>query len=341
MKKLSDPVQLGSVTTRNRICVPPMVLYGYAGPEGLVTSAHIAHYRRLAQGGAGLIIQEATCISPQGRLREDQLGIWSDRHIPGLRSIVEAVHQEGCPIFLQLHHAGIVGIGEDCLCPDAYMLRHGGQEKRGHKMTQADICRIRDAFIAGAVRAEQAGYDGVELHGCHSYLLCQFLNPRVNRREDRYGDPTALILEILWGIRERTSLVVGIRLGALEPDLQEGLRHAVALAKADFLDLSFGFSWEMDEPATPEVLHRATKAIKAQVDVPVFAVNGIRTPAQAEAVLQETGADMVDIGRSCLVDPSWPRKALSGEAPGFCLGCKVCQWRIDSEKCPGRKRNSL
>jgi 2,4-dienoyl-CoA reductase-like NADH-dependent reductase (Old Yellow Enzyme family) len=341
MKTLSDPVQLGSITTRNRICVPPMVLYGHAGPEGLVTSAHIAHYRRLAQGGAGLIIQEATCISPEGRLREDQLGIWSDHQIPGLSAIAEAIHQESCPIFLQLHHAGIVGLGEDCLCPDAYVLHRNGQEKQGRKMTLEDVCRIRDAFIAGAVRAEQAGYDGVELHGCHSYLLCQFLNPRVNRREDRYGDPTELILEILRGIRERTSLVVGIRLGALEPSLQDGLRHAVALSEADFLDLSFGFAWEMDEPAAAEVLHRATGAIKAQVDVPVFAVNSIRTPAQAEQVLRETQADMIDIGRSCLVDPDWPRKTLSGEIPGACLGCKVCQWRIDSEKCPGRKRNSL
>ena len=91
IKKLSDPVRIGSVTARNRICIPPMVYYGHAGEDGMVTDAHVAHYRAFAKGGAGLIIQEATCIAPEGRLRPDQLGIWSEDHVPGLRCMRQAV----------------------------------------------------------------------------------------------------------------------------------------------------------------------------------------------------------------------------------------------------------
>ena len=103
-----DPVTVGSIRTRNRICIPPMVIYHISDETGMVKPQNVEHYRALARGGAGLIIQEATCISPEGRLSRDQLGIWSDDQIPGLRNITEAVHQEGCPIFVQLHHAGLV-----------------------------------------------------------------------------------------------------------------------------------------------------------------------------------------------------------------------------------------
>ena len=343
---LRDRVPIGSITTRNRICVPPMVRYRLAGPDGIVTDGHVAHYRRMAEGGAGLIIQEATCITRDGRLSGDQLGIWSDDHIPGLRRIVEAVHGEGCPIFVQLHHAGIQTFGPDHPCPSAYLLHTPSGDRQGRPLTLEEIASIRGAFIEGGRRAYEAGYDGVELHGCHSYLLCQFLNRNVNRRTDRYGqEPMTLIREIYKGIREVTSpeFVIGIRLGGFEPTLADGIAHARALEAMgiEFLDISYGFTGEMDlnAPGNPNfsAAVRAAAAIKAQVSIPVFAVNGIRTPRDGSAILSETGVDLVDVGRSILVDPEWPSKALNGRAPGRCLGCKDCQWRIDPEKCPGRR----
>lgn len=342
---LFDPMDIGKVRLKNRICIPPMVIYGISDESGMVQPENIAHYRRLAQGGAGLIIQEATCISPEGRLSMDQLGIWSDEQIPGLRAITDAVHEEKCPIFVQLHHAGVVSIGADTLCPSDYAFETPrGGFKRGREMTKDEIFRIRDAFIAGAVRAEKAGYDGVELHGCHGYLLCQFLNNRVNRRTDEYGAPMTLVLEILKGIRASVSrdFVVGIRLGAFEPALADGIAHAKALEQAgiQFLDVSYGFAAESDPtaPGDPAILDviRGAGEIQKAVSVPVFAVNSIRTPEQAREILEKTGVTMVDIGRSALVDPAWPNKARAGQQPGKCLGCKVCQWRIDREKCPGR-----
>lgn len=350
MKTLFSPLQLGALNLKNRICIPPMVLYGHAQEDGQVTEYHVEQYRAYARGGAGLIIQEATCVSPEGRLSMDQLGIWSDQQIPGLKRITEAVHGEGCPIVVQLHHGGIMSCREPRLCPSGYVFRKensaGMEEIRGTELTLVEIDRLRCAFIDAARRAKEAGYDGVELHGCHSYLLSQFLSRNVNTRTDDYGDGMKLVLEILEGIRAANGpdFLVGIRLGGFEPDLQAGIDHGVALAAhgIDFIDVSYGFAGEMntaapgDESLRPII--RAAAAIGAQVDVPVFAVDGITTPELAEKILTETPVDMVDIGRSVLVDPQWANHARQGKQPGACLRCKVCQWRIEPSRCPGRKK---
>lgn len=316
--KLSEPVKIGSITTKNRICIPPMVLYGHTKEDGRVTEAHVRHYEALAKGGAGLIIQEATCVLPSGCLRKDQLGIWEDGHISGLRRITDAVHRKNCPIFIQLHHAAV------------------------ENLAKLEVEHIKTAFIQAGRRAYLAGYDGVELHGCHSYLLCQLLNARTNQSGI---DALALIRDVVVGIRRETSpeFVIGIRLGAFEPGLSDGIAHARALEQSgiQFLDVSYGFVGNMDTAAPgdetlPDVI-RGAAAIRQAVSLPVFGVQNIRTPEMAEEILEKTNLHMVDIGRSALVDPDWPKKALSGETPGKCLGCKVCQWRIDRLKCPGRR----
>lgn len=342
---LHDSFFIRNTRIRNRICVPPMVCYHWTDESGVVSDRHVAHYRALARGGAGLIIQEATCVTKEGRLADSQLGIWEDGQIDGLRRIVQAVHAEGCPIFVQIHHAGVVGIAPQALCPDDYTLRRGGVEKRGVKMQEEDIARIQQAFVDAARRACEAGYDGVELHGCHSYLMCQFLNSRVNRRTDRYGaQPERFITEIMDGIRAvvPADFVVGIRLGAFEPTLADGIRHAQALEAhgIDFLDISYGFTDE-DEAEKPadfpykDVIYAAGE-IKKQVSVPMFAVNGIRVAEDARGVLARTGVDMVNVGRSSLVNPAWAADALAGRETGRCLDCAVCQWRIDADRCAGR-----
>ncbi|MDL2224889.1 NADH:flavin oxidoreductase [Eubacteriales bacterium OttesenSCG-928-M02] len=243
MKQLFEPLRIRDILVENRICVPPMVCFHWSAGKGIVSDKHVAHYAKMAQGKPGLIIQEATCVSKEGRLHESQLGIWADSHIPGLQRIVEAVHREGCPIFLQLHHAGIVGIAQDPLCPDTYELENG---VIGKKMDIEEIKRVQNAFILAGRRAFEAGYDGVELHGCHRYLLCQFLNRNINKRADIYGQqPELFAIEILEGIRKVVSdnFAIGIRLGAFEPLLQDGLKHAHAFEEQgiDFLDISYGF----------------------------------------------------------------------------------------------------
>ena len=345
--KMSDTVKIRNLTIKNRICLPPMVCFNYnTDPDSRVTDATVGHYQAIARGGVGLIIQEATCVSPDGKLAEAQLAIWDDIHIPGLKRIVDAVHDAGCKIFLQIHHAGGVGIAAQPFSSSQYIFKdRDGQKKPVVEMTHSDIRRVQDDFIAAGRRAFLAGYDGVELHGCHSYLICQFLNHRVNTRNDLYGtEPIKFITPIIDGIRQATSddFVVGIRLGGFEPALADGIRHARLLAAhgIDFIDVSYGFNGEMetfkpDDFPFKDIVYAAGE-IKKNVTVPVFAVNHIRTPDDVCAVLAATNVDMVDIGHSHLVDSAWAEKALRGDEPGKCLDCARCLWIADPNKCAGR-----
>ena len=250
MKTLFETLTLKNLTIKNRICVPPMVCFNWSDESGIVSDKHVAHYRAVAQGGPGLIIQEATCIDPVGRLANSQLGIWCDEQIPGLKRIVDAVHEEGVPILVQIHHAGIMGLTNPAPCPSAYEFERRDFVQKGAEMTLEEIAELRRNFAEAARRAQKAGYDGVELHGCHSYLLCQFLNSRVNKRTDKYADGMVLVEEVLQDVREATGpdFIVGIRLGIFEPGLADGIAHAKRLAELgiDFLDLSYGFGPESD-----------------------------------------------------------------------------------------------
>lgn len=346
-KALGDSLKIRNTRIKNRICLPPMVTFCYEkNLEGFASELNVEHYRAIAKGQTGLIIQEATCVSEGGKLSETQLGIWDDKHIEGLKKITDAVHSEGGVILVQIHHAGIVGIAKEALCPSAYSLRNNGEiVKTGREMSLREIHEVQKDFIQAGRRAYLAGYDGVELHGCHGYLICQFLNSRVNMRQDTYGtDPLRFVTEMMEGIRKETSenFIIGIRLGAFEPTLEDGIRHAAALEQAgiDFLDISYGFRQEMDaykpEGFAYKDIHYAAGEIKKNVQVPVFAVNEIHTPEQAMDILNLTNVDLIDIGRSLLVDPDWTRKALEGETPGSCRLCKVCAWRTDQTKCAGR-----
>jgi 2,4-dienoyl-CoA reductase-like NADH-dependent reductase (Old Yellow Enzyme family) len=321
--------------------------------DGAVTPENVERYKKLAQGGAGLIIQEATCINIDGKLSEKQLGIWTDEQIEGLKSIVDAVHQENCPIFIQIHHAGVVGISENPLCPSAYEYKNSAKTVVGREMTIEDIKSIQNDYIQAARRAYEAGYDGVELHGCHAYLISQFLNKRVNTRTDEYGtNPERFVIEILDGIRKVTpkEFVVGIRLGGFEPTIEDGLHYAKILEKEgiDFLDISYGFFSEQEMNVTEgykfsNAVYAAEK-IKEEVSVPVFAVNGIYSAQTAEEVLSETNVDMVDIGKGALINPNWANDAKEGKDTGKCLSCAKCMWFGQSKVCGGKvifERNKI
>lgn len=346
MDRLFTSWQLKDVKIRNRICVPPMVCFGWSDDSGQVTEKNVNHYRAIAKGGAGLIIQEATCIDRRGRLSPDQLGIWDDAQIPGLSRIADAVHEEGVPVFIQIHHAGVIASGEDRVCPSEYTCLHKGVEKHARKLSVEEIHMIEDEFIQAARRAYEAGYDGVELHGCHSYLLSQFMNRRVNKRTDEYNAEDMLIVErILAGIRKVTpsSFVVGIRLGAFEPAIEDGIVHAIRLEQLgiDFINVSYGFSQEADQ-IRPEGYPFAAavygaKRIREAVSVPVFAVYGIQNGDMAERALADTGADMINVGRGILVNYNWANDVKEGKDPGKCLYCKRCIWRNQTDVCAGQK----
>lgn len=342
MNKLFQEFNIKNVNIQNRICIPPMVI-PYA-KDGVVSIENVNHYTKLAKGGAGLIIQEATCVNNNGLLSEKQIGIWSDEHIDGLRNIVSAVHNEGSAIFVQIHHAGVTGISSNPLCPSPYEYKTPLKNVVGREMTRDEIKSIQNDFIQAARRAYEAGYDGVELHGCHGYLISQFLNKKVNKRTDEYGtSPEKFVIEIFEGIRKVTpeEFVVGIRLGGFEPTIEDGLHYAKVFEKySDFFDVSFGFFNEQEIKVNENYKFSAAvfaaEKIKAEVSIPVFAVAGINSAEMAEEILTETKVDLVDIARGALINPNWANDAKEGRDTGKCLNCKKCMWFGQSDLCPGK-----
>ena len=345
-KRLFSAWELCGFAIKNRICVPPLVIYSWSDERGRVTDKHLAHYRALSTGGAGLVIQEATAVCPEGRLTLDQLGIWEDGQIDGLRRIANTLHAAGMPAIVQLSHAGVMGARPNYrVSPSGLPVETGEEVRLSRALTAEEIDRIVQYFIDGACRAAQAGYDGVELHASHGYLLSEFMNAAVNRRTDEYrAADLALLRRIIDGIRAVTppDFILGARIGAFEPDLSFGVRNACQLEQwgVDFLDVFLGCDWAAQIDMLAGYPFSASiygaKRIREAVRVPVFAVHRITSGEQAEAVLADTGADMAVIGRGSLVNYSWGEDVRAGRDPGRCLDCAVCQWKIDPEKCPGR-----
>lgn len=352
MEKLKERVKIRNLWTKNRIAVPPMVCFHWSDDHGYVTDKNLQHYREMAAGGAGLIIGEATAVTKRGRLHETELGLWEDAQTEGWKRLADAVHRYDVPFFVQLLHAGVSGIGKDADCPDDYILMglDGKPRTVGHRMTPGRIREVIDDFVRAAGRAQKAGLDGIELHGCHSYLICQFFNGNINRREDDYGQfREKFALDILQGIRETCGedFVAGIRLGAFEPTLEDGIRNALSLeGKADFLDVSYGFDGE-STPYRPEgypfspAVYGAQEIKKRMPRMPVFGVDGITDGKMAESAIRLAGVDMIDVGRGFLVNPDFGNAALEGRDCGKCLHCHpACRWspflNDGTVQCPGR-----
>ena len=352
MDKLKERVKIKNIWTKNRIAVPPMVCFHWSDDSGCVTDKNLQHYRDMAAGGAGLIIAEATAVTKRGRLHETQLGLWEDKQTEGWKRLADAVHQYDVPFFVQLHHAGVSGIEKNADCPSDYSFRdsNGELRARGCEMSPERVREVIDDFVQAARRAKQAGLDGIELHGCHSYLICQFFNRNINHREDIYGQRREkFALDILEGIRESCGedFVAGIRLGAFEPALEDGIEHALSLAgKADFLDISYGFGGEsisLRPEGYPfsEAIYGAQEIKKRLPDMPVFGVDGITDGEMAEKAILQAGVDMIDGGRGFLVNPNFGNDVLEGRSCGKCLHCRpACKWspflNDGTVVCPGR-----
>lgn len=346
---LFEPIKLRETVIKNRVAVPPMVITK-SDEKGHVTDYERQHYRKFAEGGVGLIIQEATCINDTGKLCDTQLGVWNDSQIEGLRSIVEIAHENGSAILLQIHHAGVKSTGDKLDVPFDFEIEMHGRYISGKAMTLETADRIRQEFIEAGRRAYEAGYDGVELHGAHGYLISELFNPKANIRQDILGtDPQGYVRSIMEGIRETTDekFIIGIRIGGLEPNLQDGLNSVRKLrGAADYFHVSYGYMTDEAEveqirksgfPYEPTIY--AAKEVKRMLveeygdNTPVLAVSGIRSPEMAEDILQTYGIDMVSIGRGHLINPNWVRAAMEGRETGKCIHCKKCQWKWD--KCPG------
>ena len=348
--RAAEPIRIGSKTVKNRVTFAPTVKFDWTDETGIAIDRFRRHYEDRARGGVGLICVEATCVSPEGRLSPSQLGLWNDGQIPGHRAITEACHKYGATVIIQLHHAGATthpacGEGEG---PSAV-------EFRGRSCKALSPERIREivaAFISAAVRAKAAGYDGVQLHGCHSYLINQFTSPVMNRRTDEYGgsveNRARFGCEILRGIRAACGpdFLLSVRHSAGEADLEDccAIAEEYVKAGADYLQISDGIG--PSAAVYPEgcpfnkvcwlgiQVHEHFKG-----RVPVSVVNGIIRPEQARALIDGDMADTVDSARALLADPDWARAVTEGADCVPCRDCKVCFWSpFMPHRCPAVKQ---
>jgi 2,4-dienoyl-CoA reductase-like NADH-dependent reductase (Old Yellow Enzyme family) len=347
MSALARQFSIRNVTMRNRIMVSPMCTYSCAA-DGLATDWHFAHYARLAMGGAGLVMLEATAIDTVGRHAYADLGIWSDEHVPGLRRIAAFVRSQGAVPAIQLQHAGrkasarrpyhgggpltpedIEARGEQpwqAVGPSAIPVNEGHPVPR--EIAIVEIPAMIDRWVAAARRAVAAGFDVIEVHAAHGYLLNQFLSPISNQRTDRYGgsleNRMRLPLEVITAVRAVLPATSGlfVRLSVID-GVESGstLEESVVLARelkargVDVIDCSsggIGGAATMNRMArSPGFQVPLAAAIRRGADVPTVAVGLILTPEQADAVVVEGHADIVALGRECLAHPSWANMALT------------------------------
>lgn len=328
MTNLLTPLSFSGLNLRNRIVMPPM-WSAQATPEGHVTEKIIDYHRVRAAAGCGLIIVEHAFIDPRGRNSATQLGVYSDDMIEGLSRLASAIRGEGAAAALQISHAGsrvspgVLGAIKP-VAPSAVRHPYDPAGEIPEALSQSQIREVIDAFGSAAVRAREAGFDAVEIHGAHGFLLSQFLSPLTNQRTDEFGgnvdNRSRIHLAVLGEVRRRvgSGFPVFVRLGAHDEtpgglELEDACEAATRLAAGgvDLIDVSGGLQGSRGLGQDPGYFVSYAAAIKARVNIPVIVTGGIREPALADRIVRDGHADLVGIGRAMLDDPEWARKAIA------------------------------
>ncbi|WP_406155603.1 NADH:flavin oxidoreductase/NADH oxidase [Streptomyces canus] len=348
MSALFEPFTLRDVTIPNRVWMPPMCQYS-AAPEGPEAGApkdwHFAHYAARATGGTGLIIVEATGVSPEGRISPYDLGIWNDTQVEAFRRITRFLVSQGTVPGIQLAHAGRKAStdqpwkGGAPLAPDARGWQPLGPSALAYdtkhpvptELTADHIAEVVAQFADAARRALAAGFEVAEIHGAHGYLIGNFLSPHSNHRTDEYGgsyeNRTRFALEVVDAVREvwpedkplffRVSATDWLEEGGWTPDDTVRFAHDLQAHGIDLLDVSTGGNASgVRIPVGPGYQVPFAARVKAEATLPVAAVGLITETGQAEKILANGEADAVPLGRELLRNPSWARHAareLGGE----------------------------
>jgi 2,4-dienoyl-CoA reductase-like NADH-dependent reductase (Old Yellow Enzyme family) len=344
MSKVFSNKMIRNTVISNRVVLPPLVTFHFS-ENGYVNHRKLNHYQAIAKNGVGMIVVEATAIDPNGRLSDDQLGIWSDDFIPGLTILANTIHQEGVKAVIQVHHAGaktrVTGFND---------LVSASQYRQAREMRLDEIKQTIRNFRDAAIRAYKCGFDGVEIHGAHGYLLTQFFSEKSNHRNDLYGgsfnNRIRIAEEIIQAIRtsvDDEDFFVGIRMGCNENSLDESKRFARSFESFgyDYLSVSSGLDGTPIEKPNDFPFHWIVYGgtqIKKVVSIPVIGVYGIKTEKQVKTLIESNLLDFVAVGRGQLADYNFTSKLKSGEKILYCLDCNPCQWRIDGENCPRQKQ---
>ena len=306
---LFEPIKLKNYTIKNRVVMPPMCMYS-SDDEGHIKDFHIVHYGSRAFGGVGLIIQEATAVSKDGRISREDLGIWSDDHVEGLKKVVDIIKSQGSIPGIQINHAGRKSKTDDPMGPSA--ISYGGDYQTPREMTLKDIERVINDFKQAARRAHEAGYDLLEIHGAHGYLIFEFLSPLSNQRSDRYKDGKVFLRDIVEAINEvwPKDKILALRISAYEyieggvtpESISEAINYVKDLG-IDIIDVSSGGNVLVKIPAYPGYQIGLAKKVKALTGLPVMGGGLITDLRMAEHAISSNQVDMVYLGRVLLRDP--------------------------------------
>lgn len=306
MPKLFDSINIKNIKIKNRIVLPPLVRFSMVGKDGFVTDRVVEWYRDVCAGGTGLVIVEASAVAEDGKLRENQLGIWEDKFIAGLKRIADICHEYEVPVLIQLHHAGF--------------------KEKIKDVPEHILDEILESFKRAFKRAREAGFDGIEIHGAHTYLISQ-LNSRLwNLREDKYGGTFEKRMYFSKRLIEETrelfndDFILGYRMGGNEPEVKDGIEIAKYMEKlgVDILHVSSG----VPDPAFKQerkiempcefpldwVIYMGTE-IKKYVNIPVIGVRKIKKEAEASWLVENELLDFVAVGRAMIARPNWAEAA--------------------------------
>ncbi|MEE8443196.1 MAG: FAD-dependent oxidoreductase [Dehalococcoidia bacterium] len=342
-ENLFSPYYIGNMRLKNRIVMAPMVTR-FATDTGAASPVHRAFFAERAKGGVGLIVVEAAYVDSLGQITGCQLGIDRDSLVPSHVELTEAVHRFGSRIAIQLHHGG--DRANPTVTGGSIMAASSLPESDAslHELTTDEISAVVGRFGEAAGRAKRAGYDAVEIHGAHGFLLHQFLSPATNLRTDEYGGSVEnrlrFTLEVIQSVRQAVGPGYPI-LYRLSSEGGYGIEDAVAFSKewevagVDALHVSIGgtasislVSPETSPMAIPQgYMVEYAHAIKRVVNIPVITVGEIRDPAFAEDILSHGRADFIALARPLLADPYWVAKAAKGLDQDIrkCISCDYCR----------------
>lgn len=304
-----SPIKIKEFEFKNRAVMPPMCMYS-ANEKGFVNDFHIVHYGTRAIGGVGLIIQEATAVLPDGRITENDLGIWDDQHVEGLKHVVDVIHMNGAIAGIQINHAGRKAKVDNPIGPSA--ITYGGDYKMPKEMTIKDIKEVVEAFKKAAVRADQAGYDLLEIHGAHGYLIFEFLSPLSNQRTDKYRDGKVFLREVMEAVASvwpkekilalRVSATEYLEGGATPESIAQAINHVKDLG-LDLIDVSSGGNVLVKIKAYPGYQLDLARKVKDLTGLPVVGGGLISDLSLASNAIGSQRCDMVYFGRVLLRDP--------------------------------------
>lgn len=315
MAKLFEPFTIRDVTFKNRIVQSPMCMYSSDAQDGKVTDWHKTHYASRAVGQVGLIIVEATAIHPQGRISAEDLGIWEDSQIEGLSEIVGLMKQHGAKTGIQLAHAGRKATVEGSIfAPSA--LPFSERLKTPVEMTIEDIQQLIEQFKEATIRAKKAGFDVIEIHAAHGYLLNSFLSPLTNKRTDAYGGSLEnryrILKEVIDVVRTVWDGPLFVRIsaheyteGGMTVDEYIDIVKWMKAQTVDLIDVSSGGVVLADIDVFPGYQVPFSETIKHEAKIDTATVGLITTGLQAEEILKNKRADLIFLGRALLRNPYW------------------------------------